>query len=87
MGKSVSLRLGGLPPLHNKKIIKRDKMKDCTGNILNVGDRVIFIWGANNDPRLKIGHVTKIYANDRECSVDGHSHIFSKRVIKANITS
>ena len=59
-------------------------MKDCTGNVLNIGDRVVFISGSTSDPRLAIGNVSKIYTNDKECSVDGKSHIYRKRIIKVS---
>lgn len=57
-------------------------MKDFEGKDLKVGDEVIFIYGANVDKRLSRGKISKIYANDEECSVNGCSHIKSFRIYK-----
>lgn len=57
-------------------------MKDFEGKDLKVGDEVIFIYGANVDKRLSRGKISKIYANDEECSVNGCSHIKSFRLYK-----
>lgn len=57
-------------------------MKDCFGNEVNVGDKVICIINANDNPKLKCGTITKVYKNDEECSVDSYSHIYSHRICK-----
>lgn len=51
-------------------------MKDCKGNELKVGDSVVYVHGKNSNASLATGNITKIYANDKECSVDGNAHIF-----------
>ena len=56
-------------------------MKDINGRKLNVGDRVVFIAGASRNPILKIGTITKIYENNKECSVDGNAHVYNNRVM------
>ena len=57
-------------------------MKDVFGNELKVGDKVVFVDGANNSSRLAKGTVKKIYSNDKECTVDSKSHVLSFRVMK-----
>lgn len=57
-------------------------MKDFLGNELKVGDNVVFIASANDSPRLETGTVDKIYANDKECTVTGRSHVYSSRLMK-----
>lgn len=57
-------------------------MFDCKGNELHVGDHVVYVRGANTTARLETGHITKIYANDYECSVDGYAHVYNFRVMK-----
>lgn len=57
-------------------------MKDCKGNELKVGDLVVYVHGKNSNACLATGNVTKIYANDKECSVDGNAHIYNFRVMK-----
>jgi hypothetical protein len=60
-------------------------MKDFKGNILHEGDMVICILGAASSPFLYQGKITKIYKNNKECSVDGSSHIFSNRIMLCGI--
>jgi len=57
-------------------------MKDCKGNELKVGDSVVYVHGKNSNACLATGNVTKIYSNDKECSVDGNAHIYYFRVMK-----
>lgn len=57
-------------------------MKDFEGKDLKVGDEVIFIYGANGTKSLRRGKISKIYANDEECSVDGCAHIAYFRISK-----
>lgn len=59
-------------------------MKDFLGNALQVGDEVVFVADANSSPSLSKGKVTKIYTNDKECSVSGRSHVYSNRIMKLN---
>lgn len=56
-------------------------MTDSQGNTVNVGDTVAYILGASNSPSLRIGQVTKIYPNDKRCSVDNHPNIFKNRIL------
>lgn len=58
------------------------KMKDCKGQELKVGDYVAFVYGASRDPLMRTGHITKISPSGRECSVDGKPHVYSRRVLK-----
>lgn len=57
-------------------------MFDCKGNELHVGDNVVYIRGANASAMLETGHITKIYTNNKECSVDGYAHVYDFRVMK-----
>lgn len=61
-------------------------MKDFRGKDIFVGDKVIFVGNVTKSARLDKGVVTKIYANDTECTVTtkikGHSHILSDRIMK-----
>ena len=60
-------------------------MKDCNGNELNIGDKVVYIHGKNTDARLNIGIITKFYTNrfgSEECSVGSATYILRKRVMK-----
>lgn len=57
-------------------------MFDCKGNRLEIGDNVVYVRGKNAAAGLETGHITKIYANDSECSVDGYAHIYNFRVMK-----
>lgn len=59
-------------------------MKDVNGNVLSVGDEVVFVQGKNGSARIATGKVTKIYNGHRseECSVDGNTHILPHRVMK-----
>lgn len=57
-------------------------MKDFMGTQLSVGDKVVFVKGANNSSALEIGNIKKIYDNDRVCTVDCHSHVKSYRIMK-----
>lgn len=60
-------------------------MHDINGNELHIGDKVAYISGKNIDCRLAIGNITNIYQKKNsasyECSVNGHPHILSKRVL------
>lgn len=53
-------------------------MRDCKGNKLSVGDRVVFILNTS----LEIGVITKIYSDMESCTVGNHTHIFSHRILK-----
>lgn len=60
-------------------------MVDTKGNTLQIGDKVAFVRGKNSDASIDIGTVQKFYKgqfNREECTVDGHSHIGSNRVLK-----
>ena len=57
-------------------------MKDCKGNRLFVGDRVVFILNKNGSASLETGVITKIYEHNESCSVSNHPHIFSHRILK-----
>ena len=57
-------------------------MVDFLGNKVEVGDEVVFVSGANSDPRLEKGIVKKIYKNDNECTVNSKSHVYSNRIMK-----
>lgn len=57
-------------------------MFDCKGNELHVGDYVVYVRGKNADAGLETGHITKIYENDIECSVDGYAHVYNFRVMR-----
>lgn len=59
-------------------------MKDKNGNTVNVGDKVVFIKHATTNPTLGIGRITKIYANDRTCSVDNMPNIYRNRILSIN---
>ena len=51
-------------------------MKDIKGNLIEVGDAVVFV---KNDRTLK-GNVTIVYGNGIECTVDGVPNV--RRVLK-----
>lgn len=57
-------------------------MKDILGRELKVGDIVAYVYSKNSSAKLKVGSITKIYDNDKECSVDGNAHIYDFRVLK-----
>lgn len=57
-------------------------MKDINGIELKVGDSVVYVYGKNSNASLAIGRVTKIYSNNKECSVDGNAHIYDFRIMK-----
>lgn len=60
-------------------------MVDRYGNELNVGDVVAYINGTTRTAKIDIGTVSRIYKDKygtEQCTVDGHIHIFSFRVIK-----
>lgn len=59
-------------------------MKDVLGNTLKIGDKVAYIQGKNSIAKLAVGKISNIYTtkHDEECSVDGHPHILSFRVLK-----
>lgn len=57
-------------------------MKDFLGNELHVGDKVVFVRNASSSPGLGIGEITKIYNNDRECTVGDSSHVYKNRIMK-----
>ena len=62
-------------------------MLDCKGNILNVGDEVVFVKGKNSSASLETGRISKIYknkSNEYECSVGSQAHILSFRIMKLN---
>ena len=56
--------------------------KVTKGNELHVGDYVVYVRGKNASAELATGHVTKIYENNKECSVDGYAHVYDFRVMK-----
>ena len=49
---------------------------------MHVGDHVVYVRGKNASAELATGHVTKIYENNKECSVDGYAHVYDFRVMK-----
>lgn len=51
-------------------------MKDFLGN------KVVFVRNASSSPGLKLGEITKIYINDKECTVGDTPHIFKNRIMK-----
>ena len=55
-------------------------MKDIKGNVVSVGDKVVYVGTVTQKAELKFGTVTKIYGN--QCSVDSHSHVTQKRILK-----
>lgn len=62
-------------------------MKDALGKELQVGDKVVFVYGANANSRLMIGtvnkiYVTKSYNHEEECTVNASAHVRSFRVMK-----
>lgn len=57
-------------------------MKDFLGNELHVVDKVVFVRNASSSPVLKLGEITKIYINDKECTVGDTPHIFKNRIMK-----
>lgn len=60
-------------------------MKDFLGNDLQIGDKVVFVYGKNSGATLLTGTVTKFYTNKYgkdECSVDSNTHIISSRIMK-----
>lgn len=57
-------------------------MKDILRRELKVGDVVAYVYGKNSSAKLNIGNITKIYDNDKECSVDGNAHIYDFRILK-----
>lgn len=57
-------------------------MKDINGVELQVGDPVVYVYGKNSYASLKTGNVTKIYDNDKECSVGRDTHIYNFRIMK-----
>ena len=65
-------------------------MRDINGNILKIGDTVVYVQGKNSDARLDTGVITKFYEGKygiAECSVQSHSgkiktHIRSFRILK-----
>lgn len=56
-------------------------MKDVFGMEVKEGDEVLFIKNSRHNPTLAKGRVTKIYKNDRQCSVDGYTHIYDYRLL------
>lgn len=60
-------------------------MVDRYGNKLNIGDMVVYVSDATTSAKINIGTVERIYKDKfgtEQCTVDGHTHIFSFRVIK-----
>ena len=60
-------------------------MIDKYGNELNVGDMVAYVNDATTSANINIGTVERIYKDKygaEQCTIDGHIHIFSFRVIK-----
>lgn len=60
-------------------------MKDIKGNILSIGDEVVYVHGKNSDASLQTGKITKFYKgrfNDEECSVGSNTHIKENRIMK-----
>jgi len=69
--------------MYEKTFIKgKLYMKDILDNSLEIGNRVIYIKHAASNPKLAIGTITNIYKSDKECSVDGYSHVTSLRIMK-----
>lgn len=59
-------------------------MKDSFGNKVKEGDKVVFISDSKNNPKLKFGVIEKIYKNNLECTVSGHSHVYNYRLMKVD---
>lgn len=57
-------------------------MTDFLGNEIKAGDMVVFVKDSNRCPHLCKGTVKKIYSNDKECTVDSISHVYSNRLMK-----
>ena len=57
-------------------------MKDCKGNRLFVGDRVVFVLNKSGSASLETGVITKIYSDNESCSVGNHPHILEHRIMK-----
>lgn len=57
-------------------------MLDAHMNKLQVGDHVVYVYDVQFGAKIGTGHVEKIYKNNRECTVDGHTHVRSPRILK-----
>ena len=57
-------------------------MEDINNKKLNIGDEVVYAYKSFGDVKLKQGKITKIYANDKECTVDSVAHIYGYRIMK-----
>ena len=60
-------------------------MVDKYGNELNVGDMVAYVSDTTISAKINIGIVERIYKDrygTEQCTIDGHIHIFSFRVVK-----
>ncbi len=51
-------------------------MVDAYGRDVHIGDKVVYVYKTN----IKVGTISRIYDNDKECSVDGHAHIYTDRI-------
>lgn len=60
-------------------------MKDVFGMEVKEGDEVLFIKNSRHNPTLAKGRVTKIYKNDRQCSVDDFSLHVAKYVREGHV--
>lgn len=60
-------------------------MVDRYGNELNIGDMVVCVTDTTTSAKINIGTVERIYKDrygNERCTVNGHTHVFSFRVIK-----
>lgn len=60
-------------------------MVDRYGNELNIGDMVVYVSDTTTSAKINIGTVERIYKDrygKEQCTINGHTHIFSFRVIK-----
>ena len=61
-------------------------MVDCKGNVVGVGDEVVYVKGKNTAAEIATGKITKCYPGrfGDECSVGSQSHLTSKRIMRLN---
>lgn len=64
---------------------RKNRLKDCKNNELNIGDEVVYIRGKNSGASLDVGKITKFYKGyfgEDECSVGSQTHIIESRIMK-----
>jgi surface antigen len=61
-------------------------MTDKYGEVLGVGDEVVFVTNSNSSPYIEVGKVTNIYGDACTIQNNGksHPHIYSHRIICRN---